>query len=90
MKESPAIFEYMTKAIFIHLDDQNEDVQMGAYSTLKFACRFNPWKVKEEAEQALKKMKYPRKCQEILNEAEENLKQHIEEELARQSTLTNK
>lgn len=38
----------MAKAIFIHLDDQNEDVQLGAYNTLKFACRFNPKKIKEE------------------------------------------
>lgn len=57
--------------IFVHLDDQNEDIQMAIYKILRFAGNLNPIIVLNEAQNNLKKQKYPRKCQEIIRFVQE-------------------
>lgn len=57
--------------IFVHLDDQNEDIQNAIYKILRFAAKLRPNIVLAEATNNLKKQKYPRKCQEIIRFAQE-------------------
>lgn len=67
--------------IFVHLDDQNEDIQMAIYKILRFAGNLKPNIVLNEAQNNLKKQKYPRKCQEIIRFAEELLAEQKNESL---------
>ena len=48
LRLSPSIMEYVIKQIFVHLDDQNESIQMAIYNTLKFAARVTPETVYNE------------------------------------------
>jgi len=44
---SPGTFEYVVKSIFIHLDDQNEELQKAVFYTLQTAASIKPkvvWK----------------------------------------------
>eukprot|EP01016_Furgasonia_blochmanni_P049039 TRINITY_DN7397_c0_g1_i3.p1 TRINITY_DN7397_c0_g1~~TRINITY_DN7397_c0_g1_i3.p1 ORF type:complete len:407 (+),score=50.17 TRINITY_DN7397_c0_g1_i3:676-1896(+) len=71
LRFSPSTYEYLIKSIFVHLDDQNEEVQMAVYHLLQSAATVD-WKcVLEEAKQSVKKQKYPRKCQELIKLIEE-------------------
>ncbi|EGR33969.1 hypothetical protein IMG5_029090 [Ichthyophthirius multifiliis] len=84
LKESTTIFDYMIKAIFIHLDDQNEEMQMAAYNSLRFAAHFNSQILKNEATQSIKKMKFPRKCQELINLADQLLSEQQSDQMEKE------
>lgn len=59
------------KNIIVHLDDQNEEIQLAIYNILRFAARLRPKIVLTEARMVLKKQKYPRKCQDLIKFSEE-------------------
>ena len=71
MALSEGTFEYLVRNIIVHLDDQNEEIQMAIYNILRFAARLKANIVLNEANMVLKKQKYPRKCQDLIKFAEE-------------------
>lgn len=84
MALSESTFEYVVKAIFVHLDDQNEEIQLVIFNVLKFAAKLRPEIVLEEGKKNIKKQKYPRKCQELINFSEEKIEENksiIQEEI---------
>ena len=68
------------KTIIVHLDDQNEDIQLAIYNVLRFAARLKPEIVLTEARNTLKKQKFPRKCQELIRFSEELISESKEQE----------
>jgi hypothetical protein len=78
MNFSESILEYIVKGIFVHLDDQNEDIQMSMYNVLRFLAKLKPKLVLEEAKVCLQKLKYPRKCQELINFSQEKIEENKE------------
>ena len=64
----------------MHLDDQNEEIQMAIYNILRFAARLKPNIVLTEAKMVLKKQKFPRKCQDLIKFAEELVEEMKEQE----------
>jgi len=64
----------------VHLDDQNEEIQMAIYNILRFAARLKPNIVLTEAKMVLKKQKFPRKCQDLIKFAEELVEEMKEQE----------
>lgn len=75
---SESILEYIVKGVFVHLDDQNEDIQMSIYNVLRFMAKLKPKLVLDEAKDSLKKFKYPRKCQELINYSQERIEEENE------------
>lgn len=78
MSFSESILEYIVKGVFIHLDDQNEEIQMSVYHVLRFITKLKPKLVLDEAKESLKKLKYPRKCQELINYSQEKIEEENE------------
>jgi len=72
LRMSPSILEYVLRILFIHLDDQNEQVQLAMFNLLKEATNLDYKLVLGEAKLALSKQRYPRKCQELIRYVEEN------------------
>lgn len=56
----------MINAIFIHFDDNSEDIQDCIYLSLRFAANIDPEQVLKAAESNLKKMKHKEKCQALI------------------------
>lgn len=79
MTFSESTFEYLVKNIIVHLDDQNEEIQMAIYNILRFAARLKPLIVLTEARVVLPKQKYPRKCQDLIKFSEELVEEAKEE-----------
>lgn len=63
---SPSTFEYIVKAVLIHLDDENEQIQLAIFDLLKEMAHHNGDLVLNEAKAAVKKQRYPRRCQELI------------------------
>ncbi len=66
IKLSESTFEYMVGAIFIHFDDNSEEIQDSIYLSLRFAANIDPEQVLKAGEQNLKKMKHREKCQQLI------------------------
>jgi len=84
LKFSPSIFEYVIRNIKIHLDDQNEQIQMAIFNLLKEAANIDAQKVLEETREFVNKQKYPRKCQELIRYIEEHMEEYQEREKERE------
>jgi len=78
LRMSPSIFEYLIKAIIVHLDDQNEQIQLAIFSLLKIASEMDPKLVLDEGRKSVAKQKYPRKCQELIRYIEESMEHLLE------------
>jgi ABC-type phosphate transport system ATPase subunit len=63
LKKAPTIFEYVLQGVFIHFDDNDEDVQDAIMVTLKHAATFDAKKVLIQAQNARLKMKNTAKCE---------------------------
>lgn len=48
VKLSPSTFEYVVRNIMIHLDDQNQQLQLAVFNTLKEAAAIDPKRVLDE------------------------------------------
>ena len=48
VKLSPSTFEYVTRNIIIHLDDQNQQLQLAIFNALKVAATVSPKPVLDE------------------------------------------
>jgi hypothetical protein len=56
----------MVKHIFIHLDDNNQEISDAIYKVMIQAAEVDPSLVLREAQEAVGKQKHPRKCQEVI------------------------
>jgi hypothetical protein len=57
LKESNSTIEYMIKAILIHLDDQNEEVQRAIFETLRVAAIVDPCQLIKEVKTFFSKLR---------------------------------
>ena len=59
---SPSMMDYILKTLFIHYDDQNQEMQMAVDRVLNFVSKIDPEMLLNQAKAVVDKMKYPRKC----------------------------
>mmetsp|Transcript_46400 Transcript_46400/g.53774 ORF Transcript_46400/g.53774 Transcript_46400/m.53774 type:complete len:558 (-) Transcript_46400:155-1828(-) len=81
---SPSTFEYVTRNIMIHLDDQNQQLQLAVFNALKTAAGIDPRRVLDEARISLPKQKYPQYCKELIRYIEENLSHQIKMDIEKE------
>lgn len=53
----------MVGAIFVHFDDNSEEIQDSIFISLRFAANIDPEQVLKTAKSNVKKMKHTQKCQ---------------------------
>lgn len=56
------MMDYILKTLFIHYDDQNQEMQMAVDRVLNFVSKIDPEMLLNQAKAVVDKMKYPRKC----------------------------
>jgi riboflavin synthase len=70
---SSTIFEYIISDVFIHFDEENDELRKKVLVTLKHATKVNPKYMLEKAKGQLKKMKHTSICEELIEYCEEAL-----------------
>ena len=73
LKKTPTIFEYVMQGVFIHFEDNNEDIHDAMMVTLKHASAFDAKKVLTHATSARQKMKNTAKCEYLIEYCQERL-----------------
>lgn len=67
---SRALYEYILRTLFVHLDDPNPEIQQGIYAVLQAAVHQDYATFLQEAQAAAGKSSHPRLCEELARLAE--------------------
>ena len=71
MASISSILEYMINAIFVHYDDNNENIRDAVNESLKFAAKVDPNQVLKGGKMNIQKMKHKNQCEELMEFCEE-------------------
>jgi hypothetical protein len=71
---SSSLYEYVVRNVFIHLDDQNQEIQRAIMEVLKLASRVQTEKFIEIAEDQQQKFAHPALCKALIEFAREHHK----------------
>jgi hypothetical protein len=66
IKLSESTFEYVINAIFVHFDDNSEDIQSAIYTNLKHASIVDPKIVLKHAKSYISRMKHKNNCKDLI------------------------
>lgn len=75
IKLSESTLDYVISALFIHFDDNSEDIRSAIYSSLKHAALVAPKVVLRHSENNLGRMKHKEQCRELREYCEERLEE---------------
>ena len=58
-----SILEYMINAIFVHYDDNNEEIRDAVNVSLRYGAKVDPGQVLKGGKMNIKKMKHKNQCE---------------------------
>lgn len=73
IKLSESTFDYVINAIFVHFDDNNEDVRSAIYANLRHAALVDPKLVLKHSQNNLGRMKHKENCMELIEYCKERI-----------------
>ncbi len=73
IKLSESTFDYVIGAIFVHFDDNSEDIQSAIFVNLKQAAIVDPKLVLKHAKTNVQRMKHKSNCNELIEYCSERI-----------------
>ena len=75
IKLSESTFDYVINAIFVHFDDNNEEIRSAIYTNLKIAANVDPKLVLKHAQNNMNRMKHKENCRELIEYCQEKIEE---------------
>jgi hypothetical protein len=79
IKLSESTFDYVINAIFVHFDDNNEDVRSAIYANLRHAALVDPRLVLKHSQTNFGRMKHKENCMELIEYCQERIEEFAAE-----------